>query len=232
VALSEIIGEHAPFIKRFGENTSVDGVALTSAGNGVSIENVSYQWAVEDIGGDAAVVLAAKANNITVDGQALPPELKKALPREAGVGLRYSGFNFSAMWQALADPKLAREALGADDFYTRKILPDGKILASFDNTYIRSEYYDIALSGDMQMLLSNPGKPEKADLKLVARDFDKTIKFLQDLSRENPQLSKVSFTAMMMKGFGKAQGDGSMLWHFQTNASGQITVNGQPLPMK
>ena len=232
VALSEIIGQHAPFIKRLGENTSVDGVALTSAGNAVKIENVSYQWAVEDIGGDTAVVLGAKAKNIAVDAQALPPELKKALPREVSLGLRYSGFKFSAMWQALADPKLAREALGANDFYTKRILPDEKVLASFDNTYVRSDYYDITLSGDMQIPLSNPGKPEKADLKVVARDFDKTIKFLQDLSKENPQLSQVSFTALVMKGFGKIQDDGSVLWHFESNASGQMTVNGQPLPMK
>lgn len=231
-ALSAIVAEHAPFIKRLGENTSVAGVSVMSANTAVKIENFSYQWAVKDIGGDATVALGAKATNITVDTQALPPVLKKALPREIGIGLRYSGFKLSAMWEALADPKLAREALAANDFYTKRILPDGRIIANFDNTYVRSDYYDFALSGDMQVPLKNPGKPEKADLKLVARDFDKTIKFLQDLAKEDPRLSQASFTAMVMKGFGKIQADGSVLWHLEGDANGTMKVNGQPLPAR
>ena len=162
----------------------------------------------------------------------MPPAFKKALPREIGLGLRYSGFKLSAMWEALSDPKLAGEALAENDFYTNRILPDKKITASFDNTYVRSDYYDFTLSGEMLVPLKDPGKPEKADLKLVARDFDKTIKFLQDLSKEDPQLSAASFTALVMKGFGKMQADGSVLWHLETDASGKMTVNGQPLPMK
>lgn len=231
-ALSEIIGKHAPFIKGLGENTSVDGVSVTSAGTEIKIGNFSYQWAVEDIDKDAAISFGAKATSITVDTKAMPPVFKKAMPREIGLGLRYSGFKLSAMWEALADPKLAGQAVADNDFYTKKILPDGRITASFDNTYIRSDYYDFTLSGEMRVPLNDPRKPEKADLKLVARDFDKTIKFLQDLSKDDPQLSAASFTAMAMKGFGKIQADGSVLWHLETDAGGKMTVNGQPLPMK
>jgi hypothetical protein len=229
-ALSDIIATHAPFVRRLGENTSVDGASLRWAGNALKIQNLSYRWAIDDLGGDAAVDVGAKVTNLSLDADALPPALKKALPKEAALGLRYSGFKLSAMWQALADPKMVRESLTTKDYYTKRILPEGVITASFDGTYVRSEHYDVTLSGGMALPLDNPGKPEKVDLKVTARDFDKTIRFLQDLSKENPQFSQMSFTAMAIKGFGKVQADGSVLWHIKTDAQGALTVNGQPLP--
>lgn len=231
-AFAEIIARHAPFISRLGENTSIDGVSVTSAGATVKIGNLSYRWAVDGLAKDAVFAFGAKATSITVDAEAVPPVFRKALPREAGFGLRYSGFKLSAMWEALADPKLAGQALTAKDFYTNRILPGEKMTASFDNTYVRSDYYDFTLSGDMVVPVKNPNKPERADLKLIAHDFDKTIKFLQDLSKEDPQMSAASFTALAMKGFGKVQADGSVLWHFEVGADGKMTVNGQPLPTR
>lgn len=229
-ALSGIIAKHAPFIKRLGENTSIDDASVRWAGNALKIQKLSYRWAIDDLDGDAAVDLGAKLTNLTVDAEALPPALKKALPKEAGLGLRYSGFKVSAMWEALADPGMVRDSLTTKDYYTKRILPSGTIKASFDGTYLRSDHYDFALSGAMELPLDNPGKPQKADLKLTARDFDKTIKFLQDLAKENPQFGQVSFTAMLMKGFGRIQADGSMLWHVETDANGALKVNGQPVP--
>jgi hypothetical protein len=231
-ALSGIVASHAPFATKFGENTGVDGVSVNWADNSLKIANLSYYWTLENLGGDAAVDLGAKATNLTVDAAAIPPALRKALPKEVGIGLRYSGFKLSAMWAALADAKTVRQSLTTKDYYTRRILPDGKMKASFDGTYVRSDFYDFTLSGAMDLPIANPDKPENADLKLVARDFDKTIKFLQDLSKEDPNLSQVSFTAMVLKGFGKAQADGSILWHVQTDASGKMTVNGQAVPTR
>lgn len=231
-ALTGIVASHAPFATKLGENTGIDDVSVTWADSSVKIANLSYHWTVENLGGDAAVDLGATAKNLTVDAAALPPALKKALPKEVGVGLRYSGFKLSAMWAALADAETVRQSLTTKDYFTNKILPDGKMKASFDGTFVRSSYYDFTLSGAMDVPLANPGKPENADLKLVAKDFDKTIKFLQDLSKEDPNLSQVSFTAMVLKGFGKIQADGSVLWHVQTDASGKMTVNGQPVPTR
>lgn len=231
-ALSGIVARHAPFATKLGENTGVDGVSVTWANNALKIKNLSYHWTVENLGGDAAIDLGAKATNLAVDAAAIPPVLKKALPREIAIGLRYSGFKLSAMWAALADAKTVRASLTTKDYYTNKILPEGKIRASFDGTYVRSDYYDFTLSGGMDVPVANPGKPQNADLNLVARDFDKTIAFLQNLSKQDPRLSQASFTAMAMKGFGKIQADGSVLWHVETDANGAMKVNGQPMPMK
>jgi len=229
-ALSDIVRTHAPFVRQFGENTSVDGMAVNWAGSAVKIDRLAYRWAVEDIGGDAAVVVGLRIQKPTVDTAALPASLKKALPRDAGLGLRYSGIRLSAMWEALADPKMTRQALEAKDFYTKRILPNGKIRMDFDDTYFRSDYYDIAVSGGMDLPFDNPGKPDKADVVVTARDFDRTIKFLQDLSKEDPVFNQVSLTAMMMKGFGKTQADGSMQWRIEADATGSVKVNGQPMP--
>ena len=174
--------------------------------------------------------IGAKLTNLTVDSDALPAALKKALPKEASLGLRYSGFKLSAMWEALADPKIVVQSLRTKDYYTKRILPDGLVKASFDDTYLRADHYDFTLSGWMELPLDNPGKPEHANLTVIARDFDRTTKFLQDLSREYPRFNQVSFTAMLMKGLGKAQADGSTLWHIEIDAAGSLKVNGQPMP--
>lgn len=205
-------------------------MSVTWAGNAVRIDNLSYHWAIEDIGGDAAVVLGGRLEHPAVDAAAVPVSLKKALPREAGLGIRYSGFKLSAMWEALSDPQMTRQALTTKDFHTDRILPEGKVRMDFDDTYFRSEHYDVTISGGMDMPVKDGGRPYSADISVTAKNFDKTIKFLQDLAREDPGFGQISFTAMMMKGLGKAQPDGSVTWHVESDASGKVKVNGQPMP--
>jgi hypothetical protein len=82
----------------------------------------------------------------------------------------------------------------------------------------------------MQVEMTQSDKPN-INVDIVARDFDKTVKFLQDNAATVPEFGQGAFMALMMKGFGREQPDGSILWNVKMGADGQVIINGQPMKM-
>jgi hypothetical protein len=225
--LSSIVGMHKPFVDGFGEKTAISGIKINSSGKAFMIEKLAYDWSFEDMAGDGAVVFGATAHNPSVTPGFWPEGLEKALPREIAVHARYFGFKFEPVWKALSKPDMA-----ARDTDIRKVmLPDGRVTMQFSNTYARSAFYDISLEGSLFMQPGRADDQTEADLLITAKEFDKTVKFLQDNTKTVPIFGQASFFALMAKGLGKAQPDGSLLWNVKIDERGKITVNGQPLPV-
>jgi hypothetical protein len=108
------------------------------------------------------------------------------------------------------------------------VLPDGKMHIDFTDVYAKSAVYDLSLSGQMQVNPDNSDKPEM-DVTIKARDLDKTIKYLQDNAAKVPEFGQASFIVLMMKGFGKAEADGTTVWNVKLDAAGKVTINGQEM---
>ena len=225
--LAAIVGMHKPFVDRFGEQTTVSGVKIASSGKAFTVEKLAYDWALEDIAKDGAFVFGATASNPSVTPGFWPAGLEKALPREIAVHARYFGFKIGPMWEALSNPD---PAAPVPDF--RKImLPDERVTMQFSNTYARSDVYDVSLEGSIFMRPGRNDDQSEADLTITAKDFDNTVKFLQDNAKIAPVFGQASFFALMAKGLGKPQPDGSIVWNVKVDSMGKITINGQPLPV-
>lgn len=63
-------------------------------------------------------------------------------------------------------------------------------------------------------------------MTVTARDFDKTIAYLQANAKQTPELGQTAFFLLMAKGFAQTQEDDQLLWHVETDRTGQIKVNG------
>jgi hypothetical protein len=225
--LSSIVGMHKPFVDGFGGQTTISGVRINSAGKAFMVEKLAYDWSFEDMAKDGAVVFGATAYNPSVTPGFWPAGLEKALPKEMAIHARYFGFKFEPVWEALSKPDMATR-----DTEIRKVmLPDGRVTMQFSNTYARSDVYDLSLEGSLFMRPGRDDDQSEADLTITAKDFDKTVKFLQDNSKTVPIFGQASFFALMAKGLGKTQPDGSMLWNVKVDERGKITINGQPLPV-
>lgn len=225
--LAAIVGAHKPFVDRFGEQTTVSGIKIASSGKAFTVEKLVYDWALEDIAKDGAFVFGATASNPSVTPGFWPAGLEKALPKEMAVHARYFGFKIAPVWEALSNPD---PAAPVTDF--RKLfLPDGRVTMQFSNTYARSDVYDVSLEGSLFMRPGRDDDQSEADLTITAKDFDKTVKFLQDNAKTVPVFGQASFFALMAKGLGKSQPDGSMVWNVKVDGMGKITINGQPLPV-
>ena len=225
--LTSIVAAHKPFIDRFGDKTTLSGIKIASGGKSFMVEKLDYDWSFEDLAKDGALVFGATAYNPSVTPGFWPAGLEKALPKEIAVHARYFGFKFEPVWHALSKPEMV-----ANDTDIRKVmLPDGRVTMQFSKTYMRSDSYDLSLEGSVVMRPGRADDQSEADLRITAKDFDKTVKYLQDNAKTVPIFGQASFFALMAKGLGKVQPDGSMLWNVKIDERGKITINGQPLPV-
>jgi hypothetical protein len=108
------------------------------------------------------------------------------------------------------------------------VLPDGKMHIDFTDVYAKSAVYDLSLAGQMQVNPNDSDKPI-VDVVIKAKDLDKTIKYLQDNAQKVPEFGQASFMVLMMKGFGKADADGTTVWAVKLDETGKVTINGQEM---
>jgi len=229
--LREIFKTHLPLVDEIGGSVMASGLLLTQGGKGFALERLDYRSHWEGMSDKAAFVIGAEIANATVTPDVWPKELGAALPSTAKLNLRLTGFDMGAMWKDAALVRSEQEtALLPRDHAEKLVFPDGKMTAEFDDSAAKSSFYDVTLSGRIQLSMGRTSLPV-GTLQITAKDFDKTVKYLQDNSKPVPIFGQAAFFALMAKGLGKAQPDGSLLWEIKFDESGKATVNGQPLPM-
>ncbi|NSZ17417.1 hypothetical protein [Agrobacterium vitis] len=108
---------------------------------------------------------------------------------------------------------------------SRRFFPDGIATIAYDGTRLTSSLYDVTVTGKTTFALTGNDKP-LADVTVTARDFDKTIAYLQANAKQTPELGQTAFFLLMAKGFAQTQEDDQLLWHVETDRTGQIKVNG------
>lgn len=229
--LQEIFKAHLPLIDEIGGTVAASGLSLSQGGNAFTLERLDYQSRWEGISDKAAFVIGAELASAKVTPGFWPKELGAALPSAAKLDLRLTGFDMGAMWKDAALVRSEQELSALPRDHTEKLMfPDGKVTAELSHVSVRSGFYDLTLTGRVQLSMNRTSLPV-GTLTVTARDFDKTIKYLQDNTKPVPIFGQAAFFALMIKGLGKAQPDGSLLWDVKFDESGKATVNGQPLPM-
>jgi hypothetical protein len=229
--LREIFKAHLPLVDEIGGTVVASGLSLSQGGNAFTLERLDYRSRWEGISDKAAFVIGAELVNAGMTPGIWPKELVPILPSAAKLNLRLSGFDTGALWKDTALVRSAQElALLPRDHTETLIFADGKVTADLSETSAKSSFYDITLSGRIQLSMDRTSLPV-GTLRLTARGFDKTITYLQDNSRPVPVFGQAAFFALMIKGLGKTQPDGSLLWDVGFDESGKIMVNGQALPM-
>ena len=229
--LREIFKAHLPLVDEIGGTVVASGLSLSQGGNAFTLERLDYRSRWEGISDKAAFVIGAELVNANVTPGVWPKELVPILPSAATLNLRLSGFDTGALWKDTALVRSAQEVALLPRDHTEKLMfADGKITAELSETSAKSGFYDVTLSGRVTLSMDRTSLPV-GTLHLTAKDFDKTIKYLQDNSKPVPIFGQAAFFALMIKGLGKAQPDGSLLWDVTFDEAGKIMVNGQALPM-
>jgi hypothetical protein len=229
--LREIFKAHLPLLDEIGGTVVASGLSLSQGGNAVTLERLDYRSRWEGMSDKAAFVVGAELVNASMTPGVWPKELVPILPSAAKLNLRLTGFDTGALWKDTALVRSAQEVALLPRDHTEKLMfADGKVTAELSDTSAKSGFYDITLSGRIQLSMDRTSLPV-GTLHLAAKDFDKTIKYLQDNSKPVPIFGQAAFFALMIKGLGKTQPDGSLLWDVTFDEAGKIMVNGQALPM-
>lgn len=229
--LRELFKAHLPLLDAIGGTATASGLSLSQGGKGFTIERLDYHSRWEGIRDRGAFVIGAEISNARVTPGVWPTALDAVLPSAARLNLRLTGFDMAAMWRDAALVRSEQEMLALPRDHTTKLMfPDGKITAELSETTAKSSFYDISLSGRIQLSMDRTSLPV-GTLEVRAKDFDKTVRYLQDNGKAVPIFGRAAFIALMAKGLGAVQADGSLLWQMRFDQAGKITVNGQALPM-
>jgi hypothetical protein len=226
-----LFAKHIPMIDEIGGTVTATNLSALEGGKGFKLEKLDYQSRWEGLGGRSAFIVGARITNLGIDPGIWPKGLEAILPLDAALNVRISGFDMGALWKDLGHLRTSNEnALLPRDHYSKILSPDRKIQVDIAESFIRSSFYDLTLSGQLRSVL---GAPEQGfgSLTVTAKDLDGTVKYLQDNVKTVPIFDRLAFIAMMAKGLGKPGPDGTLVWEVKLVGTSKVTINGQQLPM-
>lgn len=231
--LKALLKANMPFAENVLEDFHFRDVKVSAEGMEIGLADVGYKFDFNGIKADTRVGFEFSVADPTIPAGLLPPGTEAAVPKFASLGVAITGLNVEGVVSYMlehadftkSDPLTPEQSSELNNI----VLPDGKMHIAFTNVAAKSDVYDISLTGTMMVNPDNSDKPE-ADITITARDLDKTVNYLQDNTSKVPQFGQASFMLLMMKGFGKQQPDGAMIWNVKLDQAGKVMINGREMP--
>jgi hypothetical protein len=224
--LKTVLKRHVPLVQGLGEETIMSDVVLESAGKAVTGTELGYQWRLDDIARDGLFTISSQLSGLAAREGTLPKGSEELLPESVRFKISYSGFKLGALTTEWAeDPRGDR--LRQDPARYDRLLSPGPLTIALNEFAVKSPAYDISADGSMTFMMANTREP-KIEVTITARNFDRTVTFLQERAKSVPQMSQLVVAALMAKGFGEAMPDGAMRWKIEIDAAKRlILINGQ-----
>lgn len=182
---------------------------------------------------DASLREAVTIDGFTAPAALIPPWATQLVPNKLTFDFGVGGFDLAAPAALMLDkadfsktpplpPDLEVE-LG------KLAVPKGAFTLTLGPSLIANALSQLKFEGTMDINPAAAEKaipPAKADVNLMG--FDKLLAALQSAPPEMG-LPQGLPAAMLVKGMAKAESDGSLSWHIETDPSGKVTVNGTDL---
>jgi hypothetical protein len=230
--LKTLIRANMPLTDKFDEQLKFDGVKVAAQGMDVSLESFTYGLGFTGLKKDASVRFNMGLTKPVIPAGLLPPGTEGAMPDSANFAVAMTGLDLEAWVNYIltnADFTKPEPLTQAQQDELEKVILNGRPLhIEFSDVYAKSAVYDLSLAGVLKGDPDSMDKPEM-DVTIKARDLDKTIKYLQDNAQTVPEFGQASFMVLMMKGFGKAEPDGTTVWNVKMDPSGKVVINGQEM---
>ncbi|UVC07059.1 hypothetical protein IHQ71_17710 [Rhizobium sp. TH2] len=229
--LKTLIKANVPFTDKFDEQLKFDGVKVSAQGIDVSVESFTYGIGFTGLKKDASARFNMGMTKPVIPVSLLPPGTEGAVPESANFAVAISNLDLEGVVNYMVEHAdfTKPEPLTPEqsDAISKIVLPDGKMHIEFTDVFAKNAVYDVSLAGNMQVNPDDSSKPV-VDVTITARDLDKTIKYLQDNASKVPEFGQASFMVLMMKGFGKAEGD-TTVWNVKLDETGKVMINGQEM---
>ncbi|HBF30751.1 hypothetical protein [Rhizobium sp.] len=232
--LKTLVRSNFPLFETIVQSVAYNDVQVDTANGTFGVKNVNYSLTTTGITKDARFSLGIDAEAIKTPPGLLPPQLEQLVPQTMQIRTSFSDINAAnglgyVMDNVDFDP--ARPLTPPQKFeISRHFFPTNALRITYDGTHLASPIYDITLNGDTLIPMSGADKPT-VDVTITAKDFDKTVNYLQSHMKEEPRFGQAAFFMLMAKGFAQTDTDGQQVWHVETDQAGQIKVNGRSFTM-
>jgi hypothetical protein len=235
IRLKALVRANLPMFETLLESVEVANVKVGTPTGTFGAESLRYTINTNGLKDDASVGFG-----LTVDKPSLPPGLVpdafvSALPDTVTTSISLENINLASGITYVID----RADFNADKPLTdeqsteagRIFLPGGAMTIKYDEVSARSSVYDFSLSGTTAIYPEQQGR-QNTDITLYAKDFDKTISYLQKNAAAVPEFGQAAFMLLMVKGFAKQAPDGRQMWNIVVDENKKVKINGQDLPFQ
>ncbi|KQV38282.1 MULTISPECIES: hypothetical protein [unclassified Rhizobium] len=230
--LKELVRANLPMFGQLLETFELTNLKVSTPQGEFGAESARYSVTADGLRDGASFRIGFGIDKPTSPPDLVPIVYRQAIPEsidiEIGVkdiavasGLTYflDNANFNA------DEPLT-EAQSAE--MGKRFLPNGELHLTYENVSARSSIYDVTMTGSSTVRPDTPNK-QKTDVTIVARDFDKTVAYLQDNAKAVPEYGQAAFMLLMIKGFGEATSDNGLRWHVEVDENSKIKINGRDM---
>ena len=230
--LKELVRANLPMFGQILETFELANPKVQTPQGAFGAESARYSIAADGLRDGASFRIGFGLDKPTSPPDLVPIVFRQAIPEsidvEIGVkdiavasGLTYflDNANFDA------DEPLT-EAQSAE--MGKRFLPNGELHLTYENVSARSSIYDVSMTGSSTVWPDMPNR-QKTDVTIVARNFDKTVAYLQDNAKAVPEYGQAAFVLLMIKGFGEATADNGLRWHVEVDENSKIKINGRDM---
>jgi hypothetical protein len=235
VRLKSLVRANLPMFENLLESIEVANLKVGTPTGTYGAETLRYTLDTNGLKDDAKVGFG-----VTIDKPALPPGLvpdafASALPETVTTRISLDNINLASGITYFidhanfdADKPLTDEQSAEAG---RIFLPGGAMTIKYDEVSARSAVYDFSLSGTTTLYPEQQGR-QNTDITLYAKDFDKTVSYLQQNAATVPEFGQAAFMLLMVKGFAKQAPDGRQMWNIVVDENKKVKINGQDLPFQ
>jgi hypothetical protein len=225
-----------PLFTSLGEAATANNLTISTPGGHAGIGKLVYSFKMDGLVNSSHIVFGMRAQDMTVSDGLLPSAYAPLLPQVAEIQFGIPGLNFADAADVLLQADFSKEQPLSKQEGERigtLVFPAGTVTLEIPKLSAKSGLYDVEAFGKITSDIRRKGH-YTLQLTILARDYDKTIAYIQQAGKSEPQLNQVSFGLLMAKGFAKTDPDGRQRWEIAADESGTVTVNGQvmknPMP--
>lgn len=220
-----------PLFASFDETVTYSNSSFVMDKGKADLGKLIYSVKMNGLTKQSNIGFGMSAEDIKLDSDAIPASYAALVPTKVVVEAGVPDMNFADAADIVLSTDFSDSKALSPDMGKRlgdAVFPNHKMKVEVPEISAVSSVYDIAASGKIEVDLQN-SKHFALEASILARDYDKTIAFIQNAAKTDPQLNQLSFGMMMAKGFAKTDPDGRQRWDITMGDNGAVTVNGQVL---
>jgi len=225
----KLVRDALPLFVSLDETAAANNVSVVTDVGRLALSKLTYSFKMNGLTEASSIGFGLRAEDMKLETSAVPAVYQALVPDAAVVEVGIPDMNFAAAAHILLDTDFSTgEGLSTEKSQKiqQAVFPNDRLTIDFPEISARSSVYDIEVSGKMTSNLLQT-KEYGLQMSVLARDYDKTIAYVQNAAKTDPELNQVSFVMMMAKGFAKADPDGRQRWDVSVSEDGTFTVNGQ-----
>jgi hypothetical protein len=224
-----LVRDALPLFVSLDETATANNLSVVTDMGKVGLSKLTYSFKMDGLTKASSVGFGLRAENLKLDSSVVPAGYAALVPDTAVVEVGIPDMNFAAAADILLQTDFSSEHATSAETGRRieqAVFPNDRLTIDFPEISAISSVYDVDVSGKLVSDLQQTSR-YALQMSVLARDYDKTIAFVQNAAKSDPELNQISFVMMMAKGFAKTDPDGRQRWDLAVAEDGTFSVNGQ-----